>query len=163
VAHEVAQRGDAPALDAKAELAEFLVTVAGPENDYFERAFAELGVPESRWRDPDTRPVTDAFADLLGRAAREGGYEESLAVLLAVEWVYLGWAQGADRPEQWYYGEWIDLHDNPEFASFVGFLRDELDGRGTELSPARQRRLGDLFERAVALEVQFFDEAGGRG
>ncbi|WP_306052737.1 TenA family protein [Natronococcus wangiae] len=165
--------GEAPGIDAKRPLIEFLETVTGEENDYFERSFDALDVSESRRRDPDHSPTTAAFVDLLSRAAREGGYAETLAVLVPAEWIYREWATavaeeyadseteppsaGADLP--FYYAEWIDLHAVPSFVAFVDELREQLDAVGPDCSPRRQARVERLFRRTVDLEVAFFDEA----
>ena len=84
--------GQAPGMEVKRPLVEFLDTVTDEENDYFQRAFDALDVPESRRREPEPSETTAAFVDLLGRAAREGGYEETLAVLVPAEWIYEEWA-----------------------------------------------------------------------
>ncbi|MFB6206527.1 MAG: TenA family protein [Haloglomus sp.] len=155
--------GHAPTVEARVELADFLTTVGTDEDDYFRRSFDALDVPESDRTDPDLLPVTRAFEDLLGRAAR-GGYAEALAVLVAVEWVYLEWATAAtagSRPERFYLDEWIDLHAVPAFREFVGWIREQLDAVGPALSARRERRVDRLFRRAVELEVAFFDAAYG--
>jgi thiaminase/transcriptional activator TenA len=154
--------GDAPTTAARAELAGFLGTLTDDEDDYFERSFAALDVPEESYRDPPLAPVTREFRTLLGLAAREGGYAESLAVLVPVEWVYLSWARDAGaRPERFYLAEWIDLHADPSFAEFVGWLRGELDRYGPDLDERRQRRIAELFEHAVDLEAAFFETVHG--
>jgi thiaminase/transcriptional activator TenA len=142
-------------------LGTFLGTLTSEENDYFERSFDALDVPETDRVDPERAPVTEAFEDLLGRAAGEGGYEETLAVLLPAEWCYLSWAREvADaKPELFYLAEWIDLHATEDFESFVEWLRGELDRTGPELSPRRQGRVARHFRRTMALEVAFFDAA----
>ncbi|MFC7154295.1 TenA family protein [Halomarina halobia] len=151
----------APALEAKAEFASFLRAVTTDESDYFARSFDALGVPEADRTDPTLAPVTERFEDLLLRAALDGGYAETLAVLVPAEWVYLTWASAAGdaRPDAFYLAEWIDLHAGPEFESVVAFLRGELDAAAGTLSPERERRVERLFERCVALEVAFFDAA----
>jgi thiaminase/transcriptional activator TenA len=150
--------GDAPSMAAKGRLADFLGTITGEENDYFERSFEALdGDPEA---DPDE--VTRAFVDLLERAARQGGYAETLAVLVPAEWVYETWATGIDdRPEAFHLEEWIELHANPAFVDFVAWLRAELDREGTAVSARRQRRLDALFRRTVELERAFFEAPYG--
>lgn len=167
--------GQAPDMAAKRPLVEFLETVTDEENDYFDRSFDALDVPESRRTDPGLTDTTAAFIDLLGRAAHEGGYEETLAVLVPVEWLYKQWATavaekhadpgtesdppsvGADLP--FYYAEWIDLHAFPSFVEFVDWLRRQLDDHGPELSDRRQARIDRLFQRTVALEAAFFEAA----
>lgn len=152
--------GDAPSMAAKSRLVDFLGVLTAEENDYFERSFDALGVLEETYADPETTPTTRALLDLLGRAAREGGYAETLAVLVPAEWVYLEWADAVeDRPDRFYLAEWVDLHANPGFESFVGWLREELDREGAAASARRQRRIEALFGRTVELEVGFFDAA----
>jgi thiaminase/transcriptional activator TenA len=165
--------GQAPDMAAKRPLVEFLETVTDDEDDYFRRSFEALEVPADRWQRPDPSDTTEAFVDLLGRAAREGGYAETLAVLVPAEWIYESWATavaethgdpgtappsaGADLPDP--YAEWIDLHAVPSFVEFVAWLRGQLDAVGPELSPSREARVRRLFRRTVDLEVAFFDAA----
>jgi thiaminase/transcriptional activator TenA len=156
--------GDAPTMKAKSRLVEFLGTVTSDEDDYFQRSFAALDVPESRYDDPTLTEATAAFRDLVMRAGGEGGYAESLAVLVPAEWVYLTWATDEslatdDGPDRFYLQEWIELHAVPEFESFVSWLRAELDREGAAASEHRQARLAELFCRTVDLEAAFFDAA----
>jgi len=177
-AHAVAQ---APGMDTKRPLVEFLDTITDEENDYFRRSFDALEVPEADRTDPERVEPVAAFVDLLGRAAHEGGYAETLAVLVPAEWIYEEWATtvadrygdpaangppsaGADLP--FYYAEWIDLHAIAPFREFVAWLRSELDSVGPDLSPRRQARVEALFCRTVELEAAFFEwafEAGANG
>ena len=152
--------GEAPTMAAKSRLVAFIETLTAEENDYFERSFDALGVAEEAYRDPSTTPTTRAFQDLLERAAREGGYAETLAVLVPAEWIYREWATAADEsPEPFYLGEWIDLHANEAFVAFVDWLREELDREGAAASDRRRARLDRLFRRTVELEVAFFETA----
>jgi thiaminase/transcriptional activator TenA len=153
--------GDAPTVGAKRELAGFLGTLTDEEDDYFERAFDALSVSKSDRDSPEKTPTTEAFEDLLSRAAREGGYAESLSALLAVEWIYCTWGvEHADAaPDDFYLAEWIDLHAVDSFETFVSWLRTELDREGPELSPRREARVARHFRRAVDLEAAFFDAA----
>ncbi len=153
--------GEAPTMDAKARLTDFLGTLTAEENDYFERSFEALGASRPAAGDRELTPTTRALQDLLERAAREGGYAETLAVLVPAEWIYLAWATAGDgdRPAPFYHAEWIDLHANDEFASFVAWLRAELDREGRAAAPRRRRRLRRLFDRTVELEAAFFEAA----
>ena len=156
---------DAPDVESRGEIAEFLAMLCSDENDYFRRAFDALDVPESEFESPELTPTTEAFLDLVHRAASEGGYAESLAVFVPAEWVYLEWGRraneraAADLPST--HREWIDLHADESFVEFVTWLRGELDAVGPELSPRRQRHVVRLFERTVDLEAAFFDAAYG--
>lgn len=151
--------GEAPSMAAKGRFADFLGTITGEENDYFERSFEALdGDPDA---DPDA--TTRAFVDLLERAARQGDYAETLAVLVPAEWVYETWATGIDdRPDAFHLDEWIELHATPAFVDFVAWLRAELDREGVAASARRQRRLDALFRRTVELERAFFEAPYGR-
>jgi len=152
--------GEAPTMDARSELVSFLATLTADENDYFERSFDALDVPREAYAEPVLAEPTRAFVDLLGRASA-GGYPELLAVLVPAEWVYCSWATDvadADR-SRWYLDEWIRLHANPEFRSFVEWLRSALDRVGAAAGARRRNRLAALFERTVDLEVAFFDAA----
>ncbi|AFK21126.1 transcriptional regulator (plasmid) [Haloferax mediterranei ATCC 33500] len=153
--------GQAPTMAAKSELVDFLGTLTDDEDDYFLRSFDALDVPESTYMEPSTTPTTRAFVDLLERAANQGGYAETLAVLVPAEWVYLTWASAVEdqSPSRFYLAEWIDLHAADDFAAFVNWLREELDREGAAASPHRQQRLDRLFRRMVELEVAFFDAA----
>ena len=77
--------GQAPDMESKRPLVEFLETVTDEENDYFQRSFDALSVPEADRIDPDLADSTAAFVDLLGRAVHVGGYAETLAVLVPAE------------------------------------------------------------------------------
>jgi thiaminase (transcriptional activator TenA) len=150
--------GQAPTMAEKRPLVEFADAITDDEDDYFVRSFDALSVPESDRENPETHPVTAGFEDLLLRAAREGGYAETLAVLVPVEWVYLEWATAVgEYPGSAYLAEWIELHDNPGFVEVVAWLRDQLDSEGPRLSPRRQERVATLFARAVDYEVAFFE------
>jgi len=160
--------GEAPTMAAKSRLVDFLKTLTADENDYFERSFDALGVAEKAYADPDTTSTTRAFQDLLERAAREGDYAETLAVLVPAEWIYREWAVAVDTPpEPFYLGEWVQLHANEEFVAFVDWLREELDREGAAASDRQRGRLDRLFRRTVELEVTFFEAAyeaaGGSG
>ena len=146
---------------AKRRLIEFLDVITDDENDYFERSFDALDVPETARTEPELNATTEAMVDLIAAAANRGGYAETLAVLVPAEWVYLTWAsaEADDRPEPFYFAEWIDLHANPGFVSFVTWLREELDTIGPRLPARQQDRVARLFERTVALEVEFFEAA----
>ena len=152
---------DAPTMDEMGYLADQLGVLTGGENDYFVRAFEELGVSEDEYENPDLHPTTEAFNDFMLRVANQYGYEETLAAVTAAEWVYLDWCTYAAEAEydRWYLDEWVDIHVVEEFADYVEWLRAQLDELGPELSPRRKERVAELFRRTVELEARFFDAA----
>src|SRR6202048_1714527 len=142
---------------AKLRFGRFVGTVSSEENTYFLRAFAAVGITEDRRAaEPDTR-ATAGFKAIMREAAETRSYAAALAVLVVTEWLYLDWASRAPKPlpDNFVHAEWITLHDHPGFRSFVDFLRAELDRAG----PAQADLCRDLFRRAVALELSFFEAA----
>lgn len=147
----------ADSFEARLRFGRFVGTVSGEENTYFIRSFEALGVTEAERRDaPDTKP-TAGFKAIMREAAQARSYAAALSVLNVAEWLYLDWASRAPRPlpANFVLGEWITLHDNPDFRDFVAFLRAELDRVG----PSEPDVSRDFFLRAVALERAFFDAA----
>jgi thiaminase (transcriptional activator TenA) len=90
-------------------------------------------------------------------AAERRSYAAALSVLVVAEWLYLDWATRAPQPlpVNFVHAEWITLHDNPGFRGSVDFLRAELDRIGA----AQADLCRDFFQRAVALELSFFEAA----
>ncbi|MDA1101322.1 MAG: TenA family protein [Proteobacteria bacterium] len=151
----------APHLAKKRQYSEFLAVLTGDEDDYFLRSFAAMGVAEEDWRQPSSHAVVTGFQQLMLGAEGKLTYSEVLASLLAVEWIYLTWALSvaAHGPARFYLKEWIDLHADPSFETFVNWMRSEMDRLGPTLTPGECRTVHDIFNRAVKLEVAFFDAA----
>lgn len=148
----------APDMAAKAGLARFLAALTSEENTYFLRSFDALGVGEAERTQPKLHRVSQEFLAAMREAGEQGGYADVIATLLPAEWIYLEWAQAQaakPRPKRFWLAEWIDLHANPDFAAFVGWLKGELDRVG----PAHEAACRARFRRMVALEVAFFDAA----
>lgn len=152
----------APSMPAKSRLAAFLAVLTGPENDYFERSFAALDVPLEDPGDVERGAVTERFGALMDRVIRDADYGGILTVLVGAEWSYLTWAQEAarnPRPARFYLSEWIDLHVDPGFADFVGWLRNQLDALGEQADPPARERMQHLFRDTMELEAAFYDQA----
>lgn len=144
-------------LAPRLRLSQFIGEVAGDENTYFLRAFDALGVTdEQRENTPDTAACA-GFTGLMREAAQTRSYAAALGVLVVAEWLYLDWATNApeERPESFVHNEWIELHDYPEFHELVEFLRGEVDRVG----PAERETVSEYFGRAVALELDFFNNS----
>lgn len=143
--------------ESRLRLGRFLGMVCSDENDYFLRSFTALGIGEERHDIPDAAP-TAGFKALMKEAAATRSYAAIAAVLNVAEGLYLDWAQRlSDRslPENFIHAEWITLHDNDFFVDFVGFLKTEL-GR---VGPQDEAVARDFFQRAVELELAFFNSA----
>jgi len=136
-----------------------LGVLAGPENDFFARAFDVLDVPLAERSNPPLLPPTVAFAELMHHARRSADYPTCLAVLVVAEWLYLDWATrpGAEPPDEPVQREWIELHRGPAFEAWVGFLRSEFDRVTARLDAGALAAVTATFGRAVELERAFFD------
>lgn len=144
-------------LAPRLRLSQFIGEVAGDENTYFLRSFEALGVTdEQRDNTPDTAACA-GFTGLMREAAETRSYAAALGVLVVAEWLYLDWATNApkERPESFVHNEWIELHDYPEFHELVEFLRGEVDRVG----PDNREVVEEYFGRAVALELDFFNNS----
>jgi len=145
----------ADGFEARLRFGRFIGMVSAEENTYFLRAFEALGITKARRAaNPDTQPTT-GFKAIMREAAERRSYAAALSVLVVAEWLYLDWASRAPQPlpDNFVHAEWITLHNNPDFRGFVDFLRAELDRVG----PADADLCRDFFDRAVALELSFFE------
>ncbi|WP_198319393.1 TenA family protein [Actinopolyspora erythraea] len=140
-----------------------VAVLTGVEDDYFRRAFDALEVPERERNAPERDGATVAFRELLGDTAERGGYADVLTVLTVAEWSYLEWASRApDRlPGDFVQAEWITLHNGPDFAEWVRWLRGELDRVAGELDERERARCLRLFQLATRYERDFFDAHWG--
>ncbi len=147
----------ADTFEGRLTLGRFIGMLSNDENDYFMRSFKALGVTDAeRSGQPDGEP-TRGLKRIMLEAARSGSYAATIAVLSVAEGVYLDWGLRAEQPypENFVYAEWITLHNNDYFASFVAFLHSELDRVG----PAHAGLCRDYFIRTTRLEQAFFDDA----
>src|SRR5215472_1910999 len=120
----------ADTFEARLRFGRFIGMASSDENTYFLRAFGALRIAEERRAaDPDTR-ATAGFKAIMREAAETRSYAAALSVLVVTEWLYLDWASRAPRPlpDNFVHAEWITLHDNPNFRTFVDFLHDRRVG-----------------------------------
>lgn len=149
--------------ESRIRFSQFAAMITSDENTYFQRAFDALGVPAAERVHPVLTAPTAGFQQLMKDAAETNDYASCLAVLTVAEWLYLSWADsranlpGATLPADFVHAEWITLHNNDGFRSFVTWLRGELDRIGAASDEAGRARAGAFFKRAVALERAFFD------
>ena len=147
----------ADTFEARLRFGRFAGMVASDENTYFLRAFEALGVSQTQREQTPDAPATQGFSAIMREAAATRDYAAILAVFNVAEWLYQDWAIRAPKPlpDNFIYAEWVTLHDNPFFNDFVAFLRSELDRIGLH----SQATAHDFFQRALALELAFFDQA----
>lgn len=140
-------------------IARQLGVVAGEENTYFQRSLDTLGVPAAERLAPGLLPVTADFNRLMNEAATSLDYPSCLAVLTVAEWLYLDWARRAPQPlpADPLAREWIEIHGNAAFGTWVEFLRGELDRIVPRLPGPARDRCARMFARAAELELDFFE------
>ncbi|MCI4011011.1 TenA family protein [Brevibacterium sp. ZH18] len=166
----------ADSVASKLRFAKQLGFLEADEDSYFVRSFAEVGVPESDYADPELTVPTAGFREVMDEAVASASYPELLVVLVIAEWLYLDWGERSDpMPDRRVHRGWIELHRGDDFRAWVQFLVDELervfpteegpaleDGPAVEDGPGSvtaSERLTRIWHRAVGLELAFFDEA----
>ncbi len=147
------------------ELSRFLSILTSEEDDYFIRSFEALGVPESVYSAEDLTiyPSIQGFRDAIKRGIETGhdfGYETCIVIIMAAEAVYCEWAitYKDKKPEQFYFNEWLLLHNNEGFVQFVDWLKSEVDALDS-LDDVKKEELTKLFIEVCELESQFFKES----
>ncbi len=151
----------APELKTQRRLARFIAGEINEDFDYFDRSFPALGIDPQAALASEPLPATKEISETMLRAARDGGYADGLASILAAEWVYLTWGlreAQKPRPTRAYLAEWIDLHAVPAFEEFVTWLRGEMDKAGADLPPEHQEVLARHFAECCRLEAAFFSQ-----
>ena len=154
----------APTIEDGAPLVKFLAAL-GPENDLFQRAFAELGASEAEYSAASATPTTQAFGDFIARTALQGDFIDILTILYVTEGLYLDWAvrllEAGKRPESpKIYAEWIDIHGPEVLGELVDFLRERIDNAGID-SAGNSRRDGiaRVFRTTLRYEYRFWQAA----
>lgn len=148
-------------IEQKHKLATFLKMITSSEDDYFIRSFKALGVKEEVFNPKKValcKSIKD-FKEAIEEAIESQCYERCLIVLFCAEAVYCQWASNYAHksPEQFYFNEWILLHNNDYFKEFIAWLRQEVDNLEL-LNKEDKDTLSKKFKHICKLELSFFDE-----
>lgn len=128
--------------------------------EFYTSVLQRLGVDESQRVRPEFAVPTAAFRSLMDTARRSGIYSSCLAVLTAAEWLRSDWSKAlTSTPANAVTAEWLGVSTHPEFTSWVGWLRTELDRTAATLDDAERRKIAGTFTEVVRLELAFFDAA----
>lgn len=150
----------ATSLHAKLRFAKQLGFLASNEGSYFERSFDELGVSVSKRKHPALTETTESLLREMNSTIFSRSYAELLAMLVVAEWLYLDWGEREPKiTSQAIHLEWIDLHRGEDFRMWTQFLVDELENAFPTDDNEAANRVIYLFENAVKLEGDFFDES----
>ncbi|MCH8350781.1 MAG: TenA family protein [Chloroflexi bacterium] len=151
----------APDFDAARQLVGFLHLGLGGEEGLFQQAFRERGLSREDVANLEYRPTTFHYSGYIRKIAYEGSFLDVIALLLAVEWPYMDWAQRLDaadkRPANHYYQTWIDVHTGQGMTDFVGWLRGTVDA--APVSEPDRARLQGIFKDVLRYEYMFWEMA----
>jgi thiaminase (transcriptional activator TenA) len=151
----------APSFGERRRLALGLHGLVTDQEDFFVAAFERLGTPTASRKGLPLNQQSGSLHELFLNTAKNEGYEEILACILAAEWMYLTWCSTAHRTpsSRDYIRDWVALHAGGAFADHVAWVRCEIDGRAPALPPGRQARLQSLFADVLLAEMSFHDAA----
>ena len=158
-----------------APLVKFLAAL-GPENDLFQRAFAELGASEAEYSAASATPTTQAFGDFIMRTALQGSFIDVLTILYVTEGTYLDWAtrllEAGRRPDApKIYSEWIDIHGPDVLGELVDWLAGFIDNAGIDTTSNHNTGIGNtgigssrseierIFRTTLRYEYRFWQAA----
>jgi thiaminase (transcriptional activator TenA) len=146
----------APRLDQRVWLIGVLHALAGEQIRYFDCAFRALRIPSDA-SSAGMPSSVEAFCGGMLSIARDGGYFEVIAAMLAAEWMYATWcSRAAARPSRDdELRRWVDLHAASDFAAQAEWLRHEIDTFGETASQRDVGALSAAFRRALELEINF--------
>ena len=151
----------APDFDAARQLVGFLHLGLGGEEGLFQQAFRERGLSREDVANLEYRPTTFHYSGYIRKIAYEGSFLDVIALLLAVEWPYMDWAQRLDaagkRPANHFYQTWINLHTGQEMTGFVAWLRQTVDA--APVSELDLARLQGIFKDVLRYEYMFWEMA----
>ncbi len=151
----------APDFDAARQLVGFLHVGLGGEEGLFQQAFRERGLSREDVANLEYRPTTFHYSGYIRKIAYEGSFLDVIALLLAVEWPYMDWAQRLDaagkRPANHYYQTWINLHTGQGMTGFVDWLRQTVDAAA--VSEPDRARLQGIFKDVLRYEYMFWEMA----
>jgi thiaminase/transcriptional activator TenA len=122
------------------------------------RRVEELVGPEPRTA-PD--PTTIAYGSFLLATAARGDALDVMAALMPCAWSYadIGLLHAGDSADHPVYADWLRFFGGAEYVDSIAERRTVLDRLTASVSPARRRRLGELFTNAARLELAFWDMA----
>ena len=133
----------APSIEDGDPLVKFLAAL-GPENDLFQRAFAELGASEAEYSAASATPTTQAFGDFIMRTALQGDFIDIMTILYVTEGTYLDWAtrllEAGRRPDTPQDIRRMDRHTRPRSAGRAGELAARLHRQRGHRQPSRRNR-----------------------
>ncbi len=150
----------APDLDTMGRFAQLLDATLNQEMA-FHRAFAaECGLSAATLAATQAAPTTQAYTNHLIRVAALGDLAAIVSAVLPCQWGYSEIGQALARQGKpsapAFYGKWIDMYADPEFAALSTWLRDVLDRLALS---ADEKQLTQIFRTSARYEYLFWEMA----
>lgn len=150
----------APDLDTMGRFAQLLDTTLNKEMALHRAFAAECGISTETLAATQAAPTTQAYTNHLVRVAALGDLAGIVSAVLPCQWGYSEIGQALARQGKpsvpAFYGKWIDMYADPEFAALSAWLRDVLD----RLAPtADEKQLTRIFQISARYEYLFWEMA----
>ena len=150
----------APDLDTMGRFARLLDATLNQEMALHRAFAAECGISAETLAATQAAPTTQAYTNHLVRVAALGDLAAIVSAVLPCQWGYSEIGQALARQGKpsapAFYGKWIDMYADPEFAALSTWLRDVLD----RLAPAaNEKQLAQIFQTSARYEYLFWEMA----
>ena len=105
--------------------------------------------------------TTLAYGSFLVATAARGDAVDVMAAFMPCAWSYadIGLAYAPDAAEHPLYADWLRFFGGGEYVHSIAERRAVLDRHTLGVSPARRRRLSELFTLGTRLELAFWEMA----
>lgn len=139
------------------------------ENTYFSKCLKQLETESSAELKAHVPSMMETPAPLLPQvktylgtlaalAFNSADYSEIITYFYVMEKSYLGWVEYNEPTMgklEYKHQEWVNLHSGAAFTAWVDFLASEVDR--VAVDETAKKTMCDAFERAVQLEIDFFE------
>ncbi len=134
-----------------------------PQNEALLQRAIDLGAADAGGA-RGMAPATVAYTSFLVGTAARGGPPEIMAAIVPCTWSYgdIGSRLHDEIAEHPLYADWIRFFGSPAYAEIVVAMRRDFEALAADAGPQLEARLCALFERAVRLELGFWDMAYDR-
>ena len=144
------------AIDDQNRLISILSALGNEQDDYFQKAFASMGVKEMELSEFKLDGKASLLRDGAIKIAQTGSLLEILTTMLAAEWMYLTWCERArDGHMTGPAKEWVELHLSPDFRKQVSWLKNRVNDLGAKAPLDLQEKCAQHFKNMLDWEIAF--------
>jgi thiaminase/transcriptional activator TenA len=147
----------APGLPEQRWMISVLKALSEEQITYFRKAFAELGMADTEWKNIELPMPVLSFDQGMLAIAAHGPYIDGITAMFAAEWTYWHWCSAAAKLpiSDPVIRRWVDLHAAEDFAAQARWLKQQVDFVGLTLDGVGRKRVARIFRRALSLEINF--------